>query len=75
MLLRVLIRPLTIYCNNSATICFSQNNKNSACTKHFEVKYQFVREKIQELQTCIDHISNELMVADPLTKGLTTKVF
>ena len=32
-------RPLTIYCDNIATIVFSQNNNSSARTKHFDVKY------------------------------------
>jgi len=35
----------------------------------------FVREKIQELQTRVEHIPTELMIADPLTKGLTVKTF
>jgi len=34
-----------------------------------------VREKIQEFQTRVEHISTELMIADPLTKGLTVKAF
>ena len=35
----------------------------------------FVREKIQEFQTRVEHIPTELMIADPLTKGLTVQVF
>jgi len=35
----------------------------------------FVREKIHEFQTQVEHIPIELMIADPLTKGLTFKAF
>ena len=62
-------RPLTIYCDNTIVVIFSQNNKNSTYTKHFDVKYQFVREKIQEHITCIEHISMNKMLVNPLTKG------
>ena len=68
-------RPLTIYCDNAVAMSFSQNNKSSACTKHFDVKYQFVREKVCEHQTCIEHVSTNCMLADPLTRGLAVKVY
>ena len=34
-----------------------------------------VKEKVQEKQISIEHIETESMLADPLTKGLTPKVF
>ena len=68
-------RPLTIYYDNSAVVSFSQNNKNSKRLKHFDTKYMFVREKVQEFQTRIEYIPTELMMADPLTKGLIVKTF
>ena len=33
------------------------------------------KEKVQEKQISIEHIETESMLADPLTKGLTPKVF
>ena len=68
-------RPLTIYCDNFVAVCFSCNNNTTKRSKHFDTKFMFVREKIQELQTLVEHISTELMIADPLTKGLTDKAF
>lgn len=68
-------RPLTIYCDNSAVVGFSQNNKSTKRSKHFDTKYMFVREKVQEFQTRIEHTPTEYMIADPLTKGLTVKAF
>jgi hypothetical protein len=68
-------KPLTIYNDNSAAVCFSKNNKRSSGSKHMHIKYLVVREKILELQTSIIHIATEEMIADPLTKGLPPKVF
>ena len=68
-------KPLTIYNDNSAAVCFSKNNKRSFRSKHMHIKYLVVREKTLELQTSIIHIATEEMIADPLTKGLPPKVF
>lgn len=67
-------RPLTIYCDNFDVVYFSQINKDSKDSKHFDAKYMFVREKVQEFQIRIEK-STRLMVEDPLTKRLSIKVF
>jgi hypothetical protein len=68
-------KPLTIYNDNSATVCFSKNNKRSFGSKYMHIKYLVVREKILELQTSIIHIAKEEITVDPLTKGLPPKIF
>jgi len=35
----------------------------------------FIREKIHEFQTRIEHIPAELMITNPLTTGLTVRIF
>ena len=67
--------PLTIYCDNATTVSFSQNNKSFACAKYFDVKYQFVREKVREHHTSMQHVSIGCMLTNPLTKGLAVKVY
>jgi len=67
-------RPLTIYCDNSVVVCFSQNNITK-WSKYFGTKFMFIREMIQEFQTRVEHIPTEPMTADPLTKGLIVKGF
>ena len=54
--------PLTIYCDSSSAICFSQNHRNSSRTKHFDVKFLFVREKIINLWLMLN------ILDDPSTK-------
>ena len=40
-----------------------------------ELKYFTVKEKVHKQRVSIEHISTNLMVADPLTKGLSPKIF
>ena len=65
---------LRIYCDNSATLFFSKNYKYSNGAKHLELKYLTVKEEVQK-QVSIKYISTQLMIVDPLTKGLPPKTF
>ena len=68
-------RPLTNYLDNIATKNFSLNNKSYTSIMHFDMKYQFVREKICDCVNCIQHISTYCMLVDPLTKDLMANMF
>uniref|UniRef100_A0A2N9IKQ7 Integrase catalytic domain-containing protein n=1 Tax=Fagus sylvatica TaxID=28930 RepID=A0A2N9IKQ7_FAGSY len=69
-------RPLRMYCDdNSAAVFFSKNDKYSNGAKHMELKYLAVKEEVQKQTVFIEHIKTELMIADPLTKGLAPKTF
>jgi len=39
-------RLLKMYCDNSATVFFSKNNKYSKSAKHMELKYFVVKEEV-----------------------------
>ena len=47
-----------------------KNNKSGSRSKHIDIKYLAIRERVQERKMVIEHISIELMIADPLTKGM-----
>ena len=68
-------KPLKIYCDNSAAVFFSKNDKYSKGAKHMEIKYFAVKEEVQKQTITIQHINTEMMIADPLTKGLPPKTF
>ena len=68
-------RPLKIFCDNTAAVFFSKNGKYSSGSRHMELKYLVVRERVQKQRVSIENISTTLMVADPLTKGLPPKTF
>ena len=68
-------KPSKIYCDDSTIIFFSKNDKYSRGAKRIELKYFAVKEKVQKQRVCIEHIRTDLMIADPLTKGLQPKTF
>lgn len=68
-------RPLRIYCDNSAAVFFSKNDKYSKGAKHMELKYLSVKEEVQKQKVSFEHIGTDLMIADPLTKDLPPKTF
>ena len=68
-------RPLKLYCDNRAAVLYSNNNKSSSRSKHIDIKFLVVKERVQSGQISIEHIGTNSMLADPLTKGLPPKVF
>lgn len=68
-------RPLKIYCDNNSAVMFSNNNKNSHRSKHIDIKFLVVKERIQSGKISIEHIGTNSMIADPLTKVVVHKVF
>ena len=68
-------RPLKLYCDNKSAVLYSNNNRSSTKSKHIDIKFLVVKERIQSRQLSIEHIGTNSMIADPLTKGLPPKVF
>ena len=68
-------RPLKLYCDNSAAVFMAKNNKSGSRSKHIDIKYLAIREHVREMKMVIEHISTELMIVDPLTKGMPPKYF
>ncbi|XP_052736599.1 secreted RxLR effector protein 161-like [Vigna angularis] len=66
-------RPIRIYCDNSVVVFFSKNDKYSKGAKHMDLKYLSIKEEVQKHRVLIEHIGTDLMIADPLTKGLPPK--
>ena len=68
-------RPLVIYCDNISAILLAKNPIFHARTKHIEVHYHFVHEKIVEGLIDLRHIKTEDQVADIFTKPLPKEKF
>ena len=68
-------RPLKLFCDNKSAVMYSNNNRSSAKSKHIDIKFLVVKERVQSGQISIEHIVTDSMLADPLTKGLTPKAF
>ena len=63
-------RPLRIYCDYSAAVFMAKHNKSSSWSKHIDIKYLAIRERVKKNAVVIELISIELMIVDPLTKGM-----
>ena len=58
-------RTLRIYCDNSVAVFVAKNNKSDSQIKHIDIKYLAIRERVKDNKVVIEHISIELMIADP----------
>lgn len=63
-------KPLKIFCDNSAAVFMAKNNKSGSRSKHIDIKYLVIGERVKVKIVVINHISTHLMIADPLTKGM-----
>ena len=48
----------------------AKNNKSDNRSKHIDIKYLAIKKCVKENKVIIEHVSTELMIADPLTKGM-----
>ena len=46
-------RPLKIYYDNKSTVLYSNNNRSSTKSKHIDIKFLIVKERVQSDQLCI----------------------
>ncbi len=63
---------VVIYCDNISSILLANNPVYHARTKHIEVHYHFIREKVLAKEIDLIHVSIEDQVADIFTKALGT---
>ena len=68
-------RLLKLFCDNSATTSFSRNTMSTSHSKHIDVKFFFVKEKVAESLISVEHMPMTSMLADLLTKSLLICVF
>ena len=68
-------RSLKIFCDNKSALLYSNNNRSSTKSKHIDIKFLIVKERVQSGQVSIEHIRTNCMVADPLTKDYHQRFF
>ncbi len=61
---------IVIYCDNISSILLTHNLVYHARTKHIEVHYHFIRDKVLGKEIDLIHVSIEDQVADIFTKAL-----
>ena len=61
---------VTLYCDNMSSIQLANNLVFHARTKHLEVHYHYVREKVLAGEIDLVYVSTQEQVADIFTKSL-----
>jgi hypothetical protein len=68
-------RKLILYCDNQSAIKLAYNPVQHGRTKHIDLRYHYVREKIEDGTVIVKYLSTERMPADMFTKPLGRIVF
>ena len=63
-------QPTSLCSNNLGAITLSQDATYHACTKHINVAYHFIREKVASHEAALSYVPTKDNIADILTKGL-----
>lgn len=67
--------PTTLYQDNQSTIRLILHKGNSGRTKHIALRYNMIRECVQNNHITIEYLPTDEMVADTLTKPLGAVLF
>ena len=67
--------PTIVYEDNQGCISLMHNDVKNKRTKHIEIKYFWIREKIEDGVIKLLHCSSEKMLADMMTKQVASPVF
>ncbi|MCO5601751.1 hypothetical protein L7F22_055876 [Adiantum nelumboides] len=63
-------RPIVIHCNNLSSIQLAQNPVFHARTKHIEVHYHFIRERVLDGSINLTFVRTDEQVVDIFTKAI-----
>ena len=67
--------PPKLWCDNVSALAIASNPVFHACTKHVEVDYHFVRERVLRRNLQVKYIASGDQLADNFTKSLSTARF
>jgi len=69
------LKPTVLYEDNQSAIAMAQNAGFHGRTKHIDIRHHFVREKVNDGTIELKYCRSDQMLADMLTKGLSSTVF
>uniref|UniRef100_H3H8M3 Integrase catalytic domain-containing protein n=2 Tax=Phytophthora ramorum TaxID=164328 RepID=H3H8M3_PHYRM len=64
-----------IYEDNQGSIALAKNPQFHKRTKHIDIRYHFVREKVEDGQVVLQYVSTTDMLADMMTKAIPATQF
>ena len=62
--------PMVMWCNNQGEIALVDHPTNHGSTKHIDVRYHFLRDRMKLGQIVVEYIKTSENVADAFTKAL-----
>ncbi|KAJ3705170.1 hypothetical protein LUZ61_008875 [Rhynchospora tenuis] len=68
-------QPPTLWCDNIGATFLAANPMFHARTKHIEIDYHFVRERVASNKLCVRFVCSKDQLADVMTKPLATTRF
>jgi hypothetical protein len=72
---KILFYHIPIRCDNTSAISLSKNPIQHSCTKHIEIRYNFIRDHVQKGDIELEFVSTDSQWADILTKPLIEERF
>lgn len=69
------IGPVTLLIDNKSEIDLAKNPTFHGRSKHIDIRYHFIRERVEQGELIVEHVSSSNKKADVLTKALATVKF
>lgn len=66
---------VTVYEDNQGAIALAKNPEFHKRTKHIDIRYHFVREKVEDGQVALEYCPTQDMLADIMTKPIPATQF
>lgn len=65
-------KPIPIKCDSQSAINLAETDAYKSRTKHIDIRHHFIRDEISKGTIKVDYIPTKQMVADHLTKSVST---
>jgi hypothetical protein len=67
--------PTLIFCDNQSSIKMIKNHGEHAATKHIDIRFLWIKEKIDNKTVKVEYLNTKNQIADILTKGVPRESF
>lgn len=67
------LETIDIFCDNRSALNLANTDAYHARTKHIDIRHHFIRDKVNNKEVAIQPINTVEMIADNLTKGVTSE--